>query len=285
MKKNQEAYYIGYLPSMPKEFRKWVMPAVIIGILLAVGSAVIVGTSQTPSEASKYELGQLTEIEGVILSDPFPVIRVKVGENEQAKPLYQTLLLMDFGKFGAEETLAELEEMAQDKGGSLAGMRVKASGTLDYREGRVIYELTKGTDAILDMSPLAENEKVGLALERKVLGPRTFKGEILDGKCYFGTMKPGSGKPHRSCAVRCIAGGLPAFLGGLGADAPLLLKGTSGQSINQELLPLVAKEVSVSGELVQYEDWWVLETDMDQLQLVDRTNADWIQECVSYVPQ
>lgn len=282
MKKNPEAYYIGYLPSMPQEFRKWVKPAVIIGILLAVVSAVIVGTSQTPSEASKYELGQLTEIEGVILSHPFPVMRVKVGENEQGKPLYQTLLLMDFGKFGADQTLDELENMAQAKGGSLSGMKVKASGTLDYREGRVIYELTKGTDAILEMSPLAENEKAGLALERKELGPRTFKGEILDGKCYFGTMKPGSGKPHRSCAVRCIAGGLPAFLGGPGADAPLLLKGANAQSINQELLPLVAKEVTISGELVQYEDWWVLETSMDQLQIVDRTSSDWIQDCITY---
>ncbi|MEM7512250.1 MAG: hypothetical protein AAF388_15045 [Bacteroidota bacterium] len=282
MKKNQEAFYIGYLPAMPQEFRRWVKPAVIIGILLAMGSAFIVGTSQTPSEDSKYELGKFTEIEGVILSQPFPVMRVKVGENEQAKPLYQTLLLMDFGKFGADQTLAELEKMAQAEGGSLADMKVKVSGTLDYREGRVIYELTKGTEAILNMSPLAENEKVGLALERKELGPRTFKGEILDGKCYFGTMKPGSGKPHRSCAVRCIAGGLPAFLGGQGADAPLLLKGTSAQSINQQLLPLVAKEVTISGELVQYEDWWVLETSMDQLQIVDRTSTDWIQDCITY---
>ena len=249
---------------------------------MAMASAFIVGTTQRPSEASKYELGKLTEVEGVILSQPFPVMRVKVGENEQGKPLYQTLLLMDFGKFGADETLAKLEKMAQAEGGSLADMKVKAFGTLDYREGRVIYELTKGTDAIQEMNPLSENEKIGLALERKELGPRTFKGEILDGKCYFGTMKPGSGKPHRSCAVRCIAGGLPAFLGGPGADAPLLLKGTSAQSINQQLLPLVAKEVTISGELVQYEDWWVLETSMDQLQIVDRTSTDWIQDCITY---
>ena len=37
----------------------------------------------------------------------------------------------------------------------------------------------------------------------------TLKGEIIDPKCYLGAMKPGGGKTHKACAMRCIAGGIP----------------------------------------------------------------------------
>ena len=33
------------------------------------------------------------------------------------------------------------------------------------------------------------------------LGEATYRGEILDSKCWFGAMQPGQGKPHKSCAV------------------------------------------------------------------------------------
>ena len=38
------------------------------------------------------------------------------------------------------------------------------------------------------------------------------KGEIVDPKCFFGVMKPGEGKPHKDCAIRCILGGIPPVL-------------------------------------------------------------------------
>lgn len=43
----------------------------------------------------------------------------------------------------------------------------------------------------------------------EILGSISLLREIIDPKCYFGVMKPDYGKVHRSCAIRCIAGGIP----------------------------------------------------------------------------
>ena len=51
-----------------------------------------------------------------------------------------------------------------------------------------------------------------LAQEAVDLGEHTLRGEIVDIKCYLGVMKPAHGKPHRSCAARCISGGIPPVL-------------------------------------------------------------------------
>ena len=34
-------------------------------------------------------------------------------------------------------------------------------------------------------------------------------GEICDGKCETGAMRPGNGIAHRACAILCLAGGVP----------------------------------------------------------------------------
>jgi hypothetical protein len=50
-------------------------------------------------------------------------------------------------------------------------------------------------------------------------------------------MKPGFGKPHRSCAVRCISGGVPPILrikDEKGETNYLMLIGSDDQAINEE---------------------------------------------------
>lgn len=43
----------------------------------------------------------------------------------------------------------------------------------------------------------------------EVTTPVTLDGELVDSKCYLGTMKPGDGKTHKSCAILCLRGGIP----------------------------------------------------------------------------
>jgi hypothetical protein len=84
-------------------------------------------------------------------------------------------------------------------------------------------------------------------------------------------MKPGQGKAHRDCAVRCISGGAPpAFVvrgtvsGGNGAGERtliLLLVGADGTSIAQRVLDLVAEPVEIEGEVSRLGDQLVLATD------------------------
>ena len=75
-------------------------------------------------------------------------------------------------------------------------------------------------------------------------------GEILDPKCYFGVMKLGEGKVHKSCAIRCISGGIPPVMR-VELDSPkyLIVLGPEGQKINREILDYIAEPVTLEGTI------------------------------------
>ena len=96
------------------------------------------------------------------------------------------------------------------------------------------------------------------------VGGVTLRGEIVDAKCYWGVMKPGHTKPHRGCAARCIAGGVPAVLLVRGADGSartLLLVTEEGETVNDQVGDLVAEPVEISGVLVRQGDLEILRAD------------------------
>ena len=93
------------------------------------------------------------------------------------------------------------------------------------------------------------------------LGERVLRGEIVDSKCYLGVMKPGRGKPHRACAVRCISGGIPPVLmvrDTAGIASYFLLTDLDGGALNDRILDLVAEPVEIRGEVLQYDNLLVL---------------------------
>ena len=101
-----------------------------------------------------------------------------------------------------------------------------------------------------------------LVQEALNLGEHTLRGEIVDIKCYLGVMKPAHGKPHRSCAARCISGGIPPVLMVRDRDGDtnhLLLVSADGRTVNREVLPLVAEPVEITGRVVRLGDWLVLQ--------------------------
>ena len=103
----------------------------------------------------------------------------------------------------------------------------------------------------------------------------TLQGEIIDPKCYFGVMKPGNGKIHRSCAVRCISGGIPPVLAttdGNNISQYYLLTDLHGKSINQKMLPFIGKPSEITGIVEKIEDWYVLKINPDDIQVVSETS-------------
>ena len=104
----------------------------------------------------------------------------------------------------------------------------------------------------------------GAAQEARSLGTFTFTGEIIDSKCFLGVMNPGTLKPHRACATRCISGGIPPMLAvrtSDGATMYLLLVSKDGQTVNKEVLDLIAEPVTITGEMVQHGDLLFLHAD------------------------
>ena len=85
--------------------------------------------------------------------------------------------------------------------------------------------------------------------DRTSHGYAEFTGEIVDTKCYLGVMNPGEGKVHRSCAARCISGGVtPALAVG---GRLLILVGADDHALSSEILPFAGERVAVAGEWIE----------------------------------
>ena len=262
MKKDE--FYIGYLPKAPKKIARTTLLAVVgFFILLGVTAFIIVSGQQTINNGT-YEFGELTEVEGLIYKTPHPFIKVSAGKDIEGNEVYKNILLINFGKFGASETLEKIESKV---GVLFNSVYVKLRGTLIYHNGVTLLELTELENSYISYRPMVDRYQY--SKKTTDLGQMTLSGEIVDSKCYFGSMKPGEGKPHRSCAALCISGGIPPVYvvqnENKEADYYLMV-GANGQQINQELLPYVAENVTLKGRVEQSDEWKILYVNPDDIQ-------------------
>jgi hypothetical protein len=254
-----DEFYIGYLPEAPGSFAKTVRRFIVFVFVLAGVVAFVLVNNQKGFRNSTFELGQLTEVQGILSSDPVPMLKVPAGTGVDGQPNYKSFMLIGFGKFGAEATLTAMEAST---GETLEGKLLTLEGTLIYYNGKTLLELTNSEAALKKVDDAPQ-----LISQQKNLGTQSFRGEIADPKCFFGVMKPGEGKPHRSCAIRCISGGIPPVFKTSTADGLeqyFILTGLNGEKINQAVLNQVGKAVEVSGKVEQIDDWLVLRIDPEK---------------------
>lgn len=260
---DKKEFFIGYLPKAPKRIARTSLIAVVLFFVLLGASAFLVVNFQRTINNGTYEYGELTEVEGLIYYTPQPFIKVFMGEDVNGKPVYKNILLIDFGKFGALETLEKIEQKTALKFNSIY---VKLRGTLIYSNGTTLLELTEKEDSYISYRPLVN--KYLYAKEVKDLGTQTLEGEIIDPKCYFGSMKPGEGKPHKSCAALCLSGGIPAMYVTKNAEGNadyFLILGEDGRSVNQEILRYVSDPLSISGKVESWDEWKTIKIDPETI--------------------
>lgn len=243
-------FYIGWMAKAPQVFVKHIRKVVFVLFLLAVGVGAILALKQKKFSTANFEFGKLTEVKGVYFSKPVPMIKViddKAG--------YITVPLVGYGKFGAETAIREYES---EKNISLDNKLVTLKGTLLYSDGKTLLQVDKNDHPVVKAEGQASNDVLPVI---KDLGTQTINGEIIDPKCYFGVMKPGEGKVHRDCAIRCILGGIPPVLhvqNDKGASNYYLLVGKNGEQMNEAVKDYVAEPVSIRARVVQQDDWIVL---------------------------
>ena len=256
MSENKE-FYIGYLPEAPNSFAKKMKLVILLTALLIPVLAFLIVNNQKDFANSTFELGQLSTMEGILTVDPVPMLKIAQGVNHQGEMLYQNIMLISFGKFGAEPTI---EKMEKNQRKSLVGRKVKLEGTLIYYDGKTLLELSKNEHSLLEVGELNKYQT-----NRKPLGAVQLSGEIADPKCFFGVMKPGEGKAHRSCASRCISGGIPPILKAENEEGIanyFIILGPDGEKINDQVLPIVGEPIRIAGQLEQVDDWLVLKTNL-----------------------
>lgn len=252
-------FYIGWQPNAPRSFAKQVRKAVVLFFVLLIGVAVILGMYQRKFAAGQFEFGSLTEVTGIYHSTPVPSLKVFNRKDVFGNTTYITMPLVGYGKSGADGIISELQQESEM---NFENRQVTFRGSLIYDDGKTLLQIDKHDH------PMVKVRTVPVVPERTVkeLGEVDLEGEILDPKCYFGVMKPGQGKPHRDCAIRCIEGGIcPVFCvrNEKGETGYYLLLGSNGEKINDLVSDHVAEPVKIKARAVQYDDWIVLYLNKD----------------------
>ncbi len=251
---SSDEFYVGYLPSAPPALARFVGRRVIGLALFAVALVPLLVLAMRPFSKAVFEFGVTREFAGRIQCMPYATLVVeRGGVPAPGAAGVSRYLLVAPGKFGASEEVV-----------TRAGRRVRLSGTLVYRDDQTLIEVVPGS--VRELDGAAGVERASDSAWSEDLGLHSFVGEIVDSKCFLGVMQPGSTKPHRACAVRCISGGIPPVLlvrDGTGRASYFLLASSAGEAVNERVLDKVAEPVLIEGRVLRYDDLLVLRADPD----------------------
>lgn len=239
----RDDFYIGYAPLPPSVRRLflWFIPVLILVIL----ALAIIAPPLHFDQANAGEIQGVEEFEGLLLAEPSP--HLLVPNPEVPDEPFKVYPLSSTDKRAPRPAIMEN-----------AGSWVKLSGILI---GRGRYSMLAARSAEVIAAPAGA---VTLPDQTMSLGEFAIAGEIIDGKCYPGIMKPGRTKTHRACAIRCISGGVPPVFrteNGRGQSLYFLLSDLDGQAVNDRVLNMVADPIQITGEVLQYGDSFILKAD------------------------
>jgi hypothetical protein len=258
--KNDE-FYIGWMNNAPRGFASTIKKYLLVLLPIVIVLGVLLALSQKKFGTGNFEFGTLTDVKGIYSTTPVPNLKVVNGIDIWGNKNYITVPLIGYGKHGADGIIADLEKESNT---SFQGKEVTLKGTLLYNDGKLLMQVDANDKPLLNV---AENGSEGTA-SVKDLGTMDVKGEIVDPKCFFGVMKPGEGKPHKDCAIRCILGGMPPVLkvtDDEGKQNYYLIVGANGEKMNKAVKDFVASPVELRAKAVQYDDWIVLYTNPNDI--------------------
>ncbi|MEA5467094.1 hypothetical protein [Leptothoe sp. PORK10 BA2] len=237
----RDDFYIGYAPLPPsiRRFLLWFVPLLVLAVL---GLAMI-APSLHFEQANSGKIVGAKVFEGFLVAEPAPHLLVP----DAAKNNFTVYPLSGTNK---RSPLPKIMEQA--------GQWVKLNGILISRNH---YGMLAARSAEPIAAPAGA---VSLPDQSVSLGKFAIAGEIVDGKCYPGIMKPGRTKTHRACAIRCISGGVPPVFRAQnqsGQALYFLLSDTQGKAVNDRILSLVADPIQITGNVIQYGNTFILKAD------------------------
>jgi len=180
-------------------------------------------------------------ISGVLIADPYPMI---VTDND-----HHTVVLSGGGKRGVAEQARLLN-----------GQHVRASGT----------GIKRGERDLLLVADLRATPGEAAIPSPEPLGTWRITGQICDGKCSLGIMRPGERPAHKACANVCLIGGVPPVLI---TTAPvfgtryLLLGDPANHALPDAVRDYVAITTRMDGTLERIGDALIFRTDVTRATL------------------
>ncbi|MEL6257469.1 MAG: hypothetical protein AAFQ67_00235 [Pseudomonadota bacterium] len=249
---SHEDFFVGYLPKPPKADRRFFLGAGLFGLAGAGGLGFKLAQEQQSAGPGSWNQGAVTsDYTGIVTTDPFPMLRTRDIDGTP-----RTALLSCMTKCSVRPRLD-----------AYRGQPVTIKGSLISRNNHAMIAVVDGPEWIAD-APGADVSGLSFA-PRASLGALDLKGEILDTKCWFGAMRPGTGKPHKACASLCIRAGLPPafYVKDAARQSKLLvLVDEASQPHGPELLPFIADPVSLKGTAVAYANLLLLEAPISSIE-------------------
>ncbi len=181
---------------------------------------------------------------GVLFNLPYPVLRLLPTPDRQQG---HTMLVAGEGKVGA----GDFADSAMGQVVELKGFALKR-GTLDM----IVVDAQSPIQPVAAPLPL-----FGAPV---AIGRYRLVGEICDGKCYPGGMRPGTGLAHKACANLCIVGKQPAIFATqspVEGQSFLLLANVDGSLPPPILYDHTALPVELEGEVVRVGDLLIFHAD------------------------
>jgi hypothetical protein len=236
-------FFVGYLNAVPKQLVAFVgVFAVCFVAGLGLAALALSSTQNDPGNGG-YQWGNRYENVGILELRPYPVLRVPSDGETPAR----TYMLTGNGKRG----VFDQAETNQDTSVTLRGVPVKRGDLTMIQVGRV---------------KAGEGEVSGFTPSEPVpLGRWKLAGEICDGKCYAGAMRPGRGLAHKACADLCLTGGIPPVFVSSGPVENrnfFLMADKDGNLLGDEIKPLLALYIEVEGDVEQLDDLMVFKVDL-----------------------
>jgi hypothetical protein len=263
-------FYVGYFPKAPIKIASATKRVIAILFTVMIGVAAIIALEQKQFSSANFEYGLVTVLDGYLFTKPVPHLQVPLGKDISNTELYQTILLVGSGKAGASDFI--FSQSASDK--KMEGVKVRLTGSLIYGHGKTLLQVEEASTLEYLEGKLAARS---VAAEQEEI---SVSGEIVDPKCFFGVMKPGEGKSHRSCAIRCIAGGIPPVFKS-DSSGYFLLVNENNEAVSSEIVNIVGDHISLTGVAVYWNDWTVLQVGLDEIRQL-AAEKKWKENLISF---
>ncbi|MEM9278342.1 MAG: hypothetical protein AAGA76_07190 [Pseudomonadota bacterium] len=247
-KTSSRPFFVGYGSKLPKDIAKLILPVFALFITTFVALSLLLSSSaeEAGDGRFRFDLGRQT-LAGVLQYHPYPVLRLPAEDGNPAK----TLMMSGGGKRGAFVNAQGMD-----------GEAVVAWGVY-MRRGDITMLQVAGRQNI---EASEEELPEGFQPSKPVsLGKWRLAGEICDGKCYTGAMRPGTGLAHKACANLCVAGGIPPVFvssGDVDGSSFFLLTDKDGKPVGDQIRDLMALYVEAEGEVERLDDLTVFKMDL-----------------------
>jgi hypothetical protein len=243
---NYDGFFIGWGKKLPKGLSSFLIVISLFTVGLFAGTAFSFVVSQDDPGDGAFRGRQ--NVTGVIQAVPYPVVHIPPGDKY---PNGHTIMLSGGGKRGVQKQAEPLD-----------GQVVQIRGALLKRGDLDMIQVGRRIRAVEDATPHE--------IEITSLGRWKLSGEICDGKCYAGAMRPGTGLAHKACANLCLIGGVPAVFvssGPVDGSTFFMLADADGKALGDRLYDLTAVLLSAEGEVEKRGDLHLFKIDLDSVEV------------------